>query len=157
MRVFLDTSVLVAAFYADHEHHGPSLALLAGQNRSTGCTAAHCLAEIYSVLTGMPGKDRVSPHEALLFLGDVRERLVTITLDETEYFAVLEGAASTGVAGGSTYDAIIAHCALKADAQILYSWNVRHFKRFGEEISTLVRAPEDFRGYSVQERHPDPT
>jgi predicted nucleic acid-binding protein len=156
VKAFLDTSVLVAAFYGDHEHHGPSLALLAGQNRSTGLTAAHCLAEVYSVLTGMPGKDRVSPHEALLFLGDVRERLVTITLDETEYFAVLESAASSGVAGGSTYDAIIAQCALKADAQTLFTWNVRHFKRFGEQISARVREP-DPQGYTVQERHYDPT
>ena len=103
MKVFLDSSVLVAAFYGDHEHHEPSLSLLAEQVRSTGCTAAHCLAEVYSVLTGMPGKDRVSPHEALLFLGDVRQRLAIISLDDTEYFVVLESAAAAAVAGGSIY------------------------------------------------------
>lgn len=157
MTAFLDTSVLVAAFYGDHEHHGPSLALLAEQSRSTGSTAAHCLAEVYSVLTGMPGKDRVSPHEALLFLGDVRERLVTIILEETEYFAVLERAASTGVTGGSAYDAIIAHCALKSAAQTLYTWNVRHFRRLGEHISARVREPEDSRSSTVQEGQPDST
>lgn len=151
MRYFLDTSVLVAAFYDDHEHHGPSLALLAQQNRSTGCTAAHCLAEVYSVLTGMPGRNRVSPHEALLFLGDVRERLVTVTLEETEHFGALERAASTGVAGGSTYDAIIAQCALKAEAQALYTWNIRHFKRLGEPLSARVREPEDSHGDAVHE------
>jgi predicted nucleic acid-binding protein len=142
MRAFLDTSVLVAAFYGDHEHHGPSLALLAEQKRSTGCTAAHCLAETYSVVTGMPGKDRVSPHEALLFLADVRERLSTVALQATEYFAVLEKAAATALAGGSIYDAIIAHCAWKAEAQILYTWNGRHFMRLGEQISRRVREPE---------------
>lgn len=148
MRSFLDTSVLVAAFYGDHEHHERSIALLAEQERTTGCTAAHCLAEVYSVVTGMSGKDRVSPHEALLFLGDVRQRLATIALQETEYFAVLEGAAATAVAGESIYDAIIAHCALKARAQTLYTWNVRHFKRFGEQISSRVREPEGSRGHA---------
>jgi predicted nucleic acid-binding protein len=143
LRSFLDTSVLVAAFYGDHQHHEPSLALLAEQERSSGCTASHCLAEVYSVLTGMPGKDRVSPHEALLFLGDVRQRLATIALEEIEYFAVLEGAAATGMTGGSIYDAIIAHCALKAEAQTLYTWNVRHFMRLGEQISPRVREPEN--------------
>lgn len=152
VRAFLDTSVLVAAFYGDHEHHEPSLALLANQQKSTGCTAAHCLAEVYSVLTGMPGRDRVSPHEALLFLGDVRQRLATVTLDEIEYFAVLEGTAATAVAGGAVYDAIIAHCALKAKAQTLYTWNVRHFRRFGEQISSRVREPENSPGHAVHER-----
>lgn len=154
MSAFLDSSVLVAAFYGDHEHHTPSLALLAQQTRSTGCSAAHCLAEVYSVLTGMPGKHRVSPHEALLFLGDVRERLVTTTLQETEYLAVLEAAASAGVTGGAIYDAIIAHCALKSKAQFLYTWNVRHFSRLGGEISVRVRQPGDSPDHTIQEAPP---
>ncbi len=157
MRTFLDSSVLVAAFYGDHEHHAPSLALLAEQRRSIGSTAAHCLAEVYSVLTGMPARHRVSPHEALLFLGDVRERLTTIALEEPEYFAVLESAASAGLTGGSTYDAIIAHCALKAKAQNLYTWNVRHFKRFGGQLPVRVREPGEFSGHTVQEAHSEPT
>jgi predicted nucleic acid-binding protein len=152
VRIFLDSSVLVAAFYGDHEHHEPSLALLAEQGTSSGCTAAHCLAEVYAVLTGMPGKDRVSPHEALLFLGDVRQRLATISLEESDYFAVLESAAATAVTGGSIYDAIIAHCALKSKARTLFTWNVRHFKRLGEQIAHLVKEPENFRSRAVHER-----
>ncbi len=121
MEAFLDASVLVATFYGEHEHHGPSIRVFLGQKKSTGCTAAHCLAETYSVVTGMLGKDRASPHEALLFLNDVRDRLTLVALDEAEYFTVLEGAAADGIAGGATYDALIARCALKADAQILYT------------------------------------
>ncbi len=138
MKAFLDTSVLVAAFYGDHEHHERSIRLLAEQKRSTGCTAAHCLAEVYCVLTGMPGKNRVSPDEALLFLRDVRDRLATLTLDDAEYFEALENAAASGVRGGSTYDAIIAHCAQKANAQNLYTWNLRHFDRLGTRIAPRV-------------------
>lgn len=152
MRAFLDTSVLVAAFYGDHEHHERSLALLAEQEKPGGYTAAHCLAEVYSVLTGMPGKDRVSPHEALLFLGDVRQRLAMIALEDTEYFAALESAAAIGVAGGSVYDALTAHCAVKAKAQTLYTWNVRHFRRFGEHISLHVTEPENPGRYGVHEK-----
>ena len=90
MTAFLDTSVLIATFYGEHEHHGPSFALFLQLKKSTACTAAHCLAEVYSVVTEMPGKNRSSPDEALLFLRDVRERLALITLDELEYFKVLE-------------------------------------------------------------------
>ena len=93
------------------------------------------------MVTGMPGKDRASPDEALLFLGDVRERLGLITLSELEYFKVLEDAATAGIVDGTTYDAIIAQCALKAGVQTIYTWNVKHFKRLGENVAARVRQP----------------
>src|ERR1022692_4723301 len=74
-------------------------ALFVRQKKATACTAAHCQAEVYSVLTGMPGKDRASPDEALLFLGDVRDRLTTIALEETEYIKGIEEAAGGGICG----------------------------------------------------------
>ena len=141
MTAFLDTSVLTATFYGEHEHHGPSFALFLQLKKSTACTAAHCLAEVYSVVTGMPGKNRSSPDEALLFLRDVRERLTLITLDELEYFKVLEDAASAGLSGGAAYDAVIAHCALKAKAKTIYTWNAKHFNRLGEHVASRVRQP----------------
>ena len=75
MTAFLDTSVLVAVFYGEHEQHAASFELSLSLNPLTGCTAVHCLAEVYAVLTGMPGKNRASPDAALLFLADVRDRL----------------------------------------------------------------------------------
>jgi len=141
VKAFLDTSVLVATFYGEHEQHEPSLKLFLQQKKSVGCTAAHCLAEVYSVVTGMPGKNRSSPDEALLFLGDVRDRLDLIALDAIEYFTVLESAASCGIAGGGAYDAIIAHCAIKAKAHTIYTWNVKHFNRLGDSVASRVRQP----------------
>jgi predicted nucleic acid-binding protein len=141
VNAFLDTSVLVAAFYEEHEHHEPSFDLFSQQERSTACTAAHCLAEVYAVVTGMPGKDRTSGDEALLFLHDIRNHLSLVALDESEYFTALEDAAKTGIVGGSAYDAIIARCALKADAQTIYTWNLKHFNRLGESIAARVRQP----------------
>lgn len=116
--------------------------LFSQQKKSTGCTAAHCLVELYAVATGMPGKNRASPDEALLFLRDVRERLTTIALDEDEYFSVLEDAVSAGIAGGTSYDAVIAQCALKAKAQTIYTWNTRHFGLLGARAASRVREPE---------------
>lgn len=141
MKVFLDTSVLIATFYSDHEHHEPSFDLFSQQKKSTACTAAHCLAEVYAVVTGMPGKNRCSPDEALLFLNDVRERLSLITLNEVEYFKVLEIAAAAAILGGTAYDAIIAHCAWKAGAQTIYTWNLKHFNRLGDNVAARVRQP----------------
>jgi predicted nucleic acid-binding protein len=141
VKSFLDTSVLVATFYGEHEHHEPSFSLFSQQRKSIACTAAHCLAEIYAVVTGMPGKNRASPDEALLFLRDVRDRLTMVTLDDIEYFKVLEDAAAIAISGGTTYDAIIAQCALKAKAQTIYTWNVKHFNRLGEHVAARVRQP----------------
>jgi hypothetical protein len=79
----------------------------------------------------MPGKDRASPDEALLFLADVRERLTSVALDGDEYMRVLKDAATAGITGGGVHDAIIGGCAIKAKAEAIYTWNLRHFARVG--------------------------
>lgn len=89
----------------------------------------------------MPGKDRVSGDEALLFPGNIRDRLTIVTLDPVEYFAAVEGAAALGATGGGIYDALIASCALKAKAQSIYTWNVKHFRRLGPDIAPRVKTP----------------
>ena len=142
MKAFLDTSVLVATFYADHEHHPPSINLFLRFGKKDACCGAHSLAEVYATLTGMPGRRRVSGDEALLFLGDIRERLTLIALDEREYFQVAESSALGGLAGGAVYDAILGHCALKAKAKVIYTWNTRDFPRLPAAIAGRVKNPE---------------
>jgi len=141
VKAFLDTSVLIAAFYGDHQHHDRSLVLFASQKKSMAATAAHCLAEVYAVVTGMPGRIRASPHEALLFLNDVRERLTLVHLDQQEYLETIEEAASAGIFGGAVYDALIARCALKSKAQTLYTWNTKHFERLSATTARRLRTP----------------
>ena len=53
----------------------------------------------------------------------------------------LTNAGAAGISGGAIYDALIAQCALKAKAQFLYTWNVKHFTRLGPEIANRVREP----------------
>jgi hypothetical protein len=89
----------------------------------------------------MPGKDRASPDEALLFLADVRGRLTLVTLDAEEYGRVLEDAAAARITGGSIYDANIGCCAMKAKAEAIYTWNLKHFSRLGADIASLVKTP----------------
>ncbi|MBI3941087.1 MAG: twitching motility protein PilT, partial [Acidobacteria bacterium] len=79
MKAFLDTSVLVATFYGDHEHHDESIQLFLRFEKKDVCCGVHSLAEVYSALTGMPGKARVVGDEALLFLGNIREQLTIVT------------------------------------------------------------------------------
>jgi predicted nucleic acid-binding protein len=142
VKAFLDTSVLVATFYADHEHHPPSIDLFLRFRKRDACCGAHSLAEVYATLTAMPGRRRVSGHEALLFLGDIRERLTLVTLDEHEYFQTAEACAAASLAGGAIYDAILGHCALKARAEVIYTWNIKEFLRLPPAIAGRVKKPD---------------
>lgn len=141
MSSFLDTSVLVAAFYGDHVHHEPSLHLLAGLQPDAGCCAAHSLVEVFATLTRMPGRHRISADQAVLFLGSVRERLEVIFLTGDEYASAIERAATLGIVCGTIYDAMLAHCALKAGVETLYTWNIRHYSLFGSEVVSRLRTP----------------
>ena len=141
MRAFLDTSVLVATFYADHVHHAASLDLFLRFGKDEACCAAHSLAEVYGTLTGMPPPRRVGGAEALLFLEDVRANLSVVTLNDSEYVEAIRLAASQLVFGGGIYDALLAQCALKANAEAIFTLNAKHFVRLSPRIASLVKAP----------------
>ena len=141
MKAFLDTSVLVATFYGDHEHHAPSLDLFVRFRKGQACCSLHSLAEVYASVTGMPGKWRAGGDAALLFLRDIRERLTLVSLSSREYFELLEEAAAGHIAGGAIFDAILGKCALKAKAEVLYTWNVKDFARLSPTIARRVRQP----------------
>jgi predicted nucleic acid-binding protein len=141
VKSFFDTSVLVAAFLEDHEHHERSFSLFASADRKTGSCGAHSLAELYATLTRLPGKFRLSADQALLFLDSVCERLEVVSLDAREYQLAIREAATAGVVGGTIYDALLARCALKAHVVKVYTWNVAHFQRLGTEIAGKVRTP----------------
>jgi predicted nucleic acid-binding protein len=142
MKGFLDTSVLVPVFYGDHIHHNPSLELFLRIDKTTGCCGAHSLAEVFSVLTRMPGKHRISGEQAMLFITSLRERLSIIALNGKEYGDALEEAAARGILGGSIYDAMLAHCAIKARAEHIYTWNHRHYAQCGPEVARRLQAPK---------------
>ena len=141
MKYFFDTSVLVPSLLEDHVHHEESLAVfLKADKKHSGC-AAHSLAEVYSTLTRLPRKQRISGEQAMLFLDSMRERLTFIALTASEYWSVIADAAESGVLGGTVYDAILARCALKAEADIIYTWNISHFLQLGPEVAARIRTP----------------
>ena len=141
MTAFFDTSVLVPVFYGDHVHHEASLELFIQQDKSSGCCGAHSLAEVYSTLTRMPGKHRISGPQAMLFVGDIRERLAVISLSGDEYAEALETSAALGIVGGNIYDAMLAHCAIKAGTETIYSWNAKHYAQCGSAVTQRLRTP----------------
>jgi predicted nucleic acid-binding protein len=141
VKAFLDTSVLVPVFYGDHQHHEASVNVFLKFDKKQACCGAHSLAEVYASLTRMPGKHRLSGEQAMLFLNTIRERLTIISLDEEEYFQSIEDASMEGAVGGTIYDAILARCAIKAAAEKIFTWNVRHYQMLGGDVAKRILTP----------------
>lgn len=140
MKIFFDTSVLVATFYADHREHPASSRAFLAAGKDDYC-AVRTLGEVYSALTGLPVRPRITGPEGLRIVNQIRERLSLISLSDQEYLSVIERTACDGIVGGATYDAFIARCALKAGATVLLTWNVRDFTRLGLDVSGIVKTP----------------
>jgi predicted nucleic acid-binding protein len=138
---FLDSSVLVPVFLDEHIHHVASLRVFIKADKRNAACAAHSLAEVYAALTRIPGPQRADVDQALLILDNIRDRLEIVTLNDDEYCSAIATAGRLGIVGGTVYDVLIAHCALKANASVIYTWNVQHFERCGSEVAKRVRTP----------------
>lgn len=77
----------------------------------------------------------------MLFLGSITERLSVIALDAEDYTRFLSEAAERGIVGGTTYDALLAACALKTGAETIYTWNARHYSQCGPEVTRRLSTP----------------
>lgn len=109
-----DSSVAVAAFASWHALHERALDALEGEPR----LAAPAALETYSVLTRLPGPMRVQPTPVVEFL---RRRFPPpwLVLDAAAMPALLEELSARGIAGGATYDAVIAAIARASGAAVV--------------------------------------
>ena len=141
MKAFFDTSVLIPVFQSYHLHYKASFELFKKFPKSQACCGAHSLAEVYSSLTRMPPSHRFRPEQAMLVLSDIQSNLTLISLEAGEYCQAIDDFASMGVIGGAIYDGLLARCALKAQAETIFTWNIRHFRQFGPEVEKKLRTP----------------
>lgn len=142
MKRFFDSSVLIPVFYAGHPQHSSSAKLFLDAGKDDFC-ALRTLGEVYATLTRLPLRPRITGPEAMSIVKQIQQRLTLIALSEGEYLSALELASSGAIVGAAVYDALIAHCALKAEADVLLTWNVRDFSRFGPAIARLVKTPAE--------------
>jgi predicted nucleic acid-binding protein len=131
---------MVAAVCAWHEHHDRAAREIEGRFRrgETMLIAGPALIESYSVLTRLPAPHRLSPADAVALLDANFMRAKIIALDGRSYVALLRRAADDGIAGGQTYDAVIATCVLKAKAHALLTFNADHFRSVAERGMNVV-------------------
>lgn len=108
-----DTSVLVPAIVANHEFHEAcheSASLV-------DASVTHVLVELYAVLTRLPQPFTVSPADAAAAVMSYADQPVAIPPGDIA--AAIERFASDRIAGGRTYDALIAAAAASAGMTLL--------------------------------------
>jgi hypothetical protein len=65
-----------------------------------------------------------------------------VTLDLDDYLWVLRRAAATGSRSGRVYEALILKCAERANADVVYTWNLSHFAGVAwPEMAARIRMP----------------
>ena len=140
----LDTTVMVAALVESHPMHLRAFPWLkmAREHQFELIVASHTLAELYSVLTTLPLKPKISSSIAWRL---IKENIVScgkiMSLTPAEYSSTINRLAEMGLFGGITYDALIAKVAQKAKVERLLTLNIDHFKRVWPEGENRIVAP----------------
>lgn len=136
-----DTSCMIAAVCAWHEHHDRAAEEIRRRlNQGEEMfVAAPALIEAYAVLTRLPAPHRLSPRDALTLLeANFMNGPKIIALDGKSYRILLRQAPAKGIDGGRTYDAVIVACALKAKAAALLTFDESDFSSVAEKGVEVV-------------------
>ena len=144
MRIFCDTSVLVASLVQEHVHHTRAMPVVQRvvEGKDTGFVAAHSLAETYAVLTSLPVAPRIGPDTAQKLLEEnVIGNFEIVTLTAKEHETLVSTFAERGVVGGAVYDAIILLGAVKCGAERIFTFNLRDLHRLAPDIRGRIAAP----------------
>jgi predicted nucleic acid-binding protein len=126
----VDSSVLIAGLLVWHEHHDVAHRRM-DQLAESGhelILPIHSLIETYSVLTRLPAPHRLSPLAARDLLAAYRTSMRLVGLPEEEAWKLVDAWGDRGIAGGRTYDALIAASARRGGANRILTLNTRHYE-----------------------------
>ena len=109
-----DSSFVIAAFASWHEHHEEARNVLDGGV----ILVEHCVLETYSVLTRLPPPHRSAGSVVREF---IRQRFTDpfLRLSPAAYRTFVFGLPELGIAGGATYDALVAATAAACEAELV--------------------------------------
>ncbi len=131
MRVFLDTSVLVAASESSHPHHAQALPALrrVAKGEDTGFIGVHSIAETYAALTRLPVQPRIHPSEAgRIIRENILKYFTLVPAGQDEYLQALTAVQDNGWPGAKIYDALLLACAARSGAERIYTFNLGDFR-----------------------------
>jgi predicted nucleic acid-binding protein len=144
LKVFFDTSVLIAAIVRAHPQHKNSLPWLQKVKKKEikGMISVHSLLELYSILTALPLSPKVYPSLAVnLIKENVISCFEIIKYNTSDYIQLLTELASGDVAGGTSYDGLILYAAKKVEIDKILTLNVNDFIRVVPQLVRLISLP----------------
>lgn len=134
----VDTSVAVPLVVASHEHHAAVAAWASDRTLALSC---HALVETYSVLTRLPGDARVAPGDAVTLIDENFAGVLAMSAATSR--EVHHHLAESTVAGGATYDALVALAARDRGA-VLVTRDARArstYEALGVTVEVLTDGP----------------
>jgi predicted nucleic acid-binding protein len=84
----------------------------------------------------------ISPAEIGYMLSENTAIFEIVALSAEDYLEVIRSGSATGVQGGRIYDALHLAAARKANCDIIYTFNVKHFRELAPDLATKIRAPQ---------------
>ena len=144
MKIFFDTSVLVAAFVNAHPKHANCLPWLqkVKKKEMEGIISVHSLIEIYSILTKLPLSPRINPALALnLIKENILEDFELVTYGKKDYINLLDELSHGNIAGGASYDGLILSAAKKVTADKILTLNINDFIRVCPQLVRIISEP----------------
>ena len=117
--IAVDTSVAVPLLVTSHRHH--AMVARWAKGRSLGLSG-HALPETYSVLTRLPGDARVDPADAVALIDENFPESLPLGIRAAR--AAHREFARRGIAGGATYDGLVALAARERGA-VLFTRDAR--------------------------------
>jgi predicted nucleic acid-binding protein len=131
VKVFFDTSVLVAASEQGHPHHAqgwPALQRVAA-GEDQGFISVHSIAETYAALTRLPVQPRIHPSEAARIVTEnILRHFEPVPAGKDEYLQALAWVRDGGWSGAKIYDALLLACAARCPAERIYTFNLGDFR-----------------------------
>jgi predicted nucleic acid-binding protein len=144
VKVLFDTNVLIGAFLPEHKSHAACVVWLerVQLGEIEGYVGTHSLAELYSNLTKLPLKQKITPALARDLITTNLEVFVKVSLDVADYVAAIDRVTQYGLVSGAVFDAVIAQAGLKIGVDRIVTFNVRDFERLGDVVRQLIQVPE---------------
>ena len=144
MKVFFDTSVLVAASEQAHPHYGqawPALRRVTAR-KDHGFMSVHSIAEMYAVLTRLPVQPRIHPAEAARIITDnILLHFEMVPVGKKDYTEALRLVGNGGWSGAKIYDALLIGCAARSGAERIYTFNLMDFRQLAPNLEEKICAP----------------
>lgn len=131
MRVFLDTSVLVAASERSHPQHLQALPVMLRvvRGKDEGFVAAPSVAETFAALTQLPVQPRIHPSEAGQIVRDnIVRHFRLVIAGKVEHLQALLCVQEGGWPGTRIHDALVLACAMCCEAERIYTFKPRELR-----------------------------